>query len=385
MPPTHRPSPAIDLNIIADEKILMAREAFSTLGKVTTKSGSEINSSDVANADILITRTTTKVTEGLLKDSAIKYVATATAGTDHVDLDYLSAKNIGFTSAPGCNSEAVAEFVVNALIRLAEKKRFKISGLTLGIIGAGNAGRALKKKASCLGLNCLLNDPPLFDKTGDSSYLALPDLVRMSDVISLHVPLSKTGSHPTFHLIDQHILEQIKPGSILINTSRGGVVDETALAHHRDKFKGIILDVWENEPDINFDSLSLADIATQHIAGYSLDGKFKATEIVYNRICSYFRKTPSWLSPRIHNSKPVKILVKDNQMSMNSFLKQTYDIYEDDSRLRKIVSDPDPGKYFSELRGNYKFRNEFSNFKIINPNSLSESLRSSLYCLGFDL
>ena len=374
-----------NLNIIADEKILHVVQAFSTIGNVVVKSGNDIASPDVAKADVLVTRTTTKVSEKLLENSAIKFVATATAGTDHVNLEYLTAKEIGFTSAPGCNSDAVGEFVVNALLRLAANKKIDLSGKTIGIIGAGNAGSALKRKACCLGLKCLLNDPPLFDKTSRKDLIPINDLVAKSDIISLHVPLTKNGPHPTYHLIDRKIISAIKPNSIFINTSRGGIINECVLVKNRGKFSGIILDVWEGEPHIDPESLKIADFATPHIAGYSLDGKFKATEIVYRETCSYFGLAPTWKSPRQYNSESLIIDLEDKKYSLAEILKRTYDIYEDDKRLREVSTVAHPTSHFRSLRGSYHFRQEFANFQISNYSGLTNATIDSLKCLGFVL
>lgn len=374
-----------NLRIIADEKILQVSEAFSTIGSVVVKSGNEITPSDTANADVLVTRTTTKVSKQLLQNSAIKFVATATAGTDHIDLDYLSDNGIGFTSAPGCNSVAVGEFVINALLRLAAKKSIDLSGKTLGIIGAGNAGSALKRKASCLGFHCLLNDPPLFEQTNRTDLIPLDELIALSDIISLHVPLTDRGFHPTYHLIDHKRLEAMKPNSILINSSRGGVINEIDLKNNRNKFDGIILDVWEGEPDINSESLKIADIATPHIAGYSLDGKFKATEIVYRETCSHFELTPTWKSPRQCKEELSVIDLESKTLSLEQVLMRTYNIFEDDKSLREVSTAADPINYFRSLRGSYNFRQEFSHFQITNFSGLPEATIDSLKCLGFNL
>ncbi len=372
-----------DLKIVADEKILQVSEAFSTIGKVVKKSGNEITASDLENADALLTRTTTKVHKKLLEHSAVKFVASATAGTDHIDLDYLSDKGIGFTSAPGCNSVAVGEYVVNALLRLAAKKSIDLSGKTLGIIGAGHAGSALKRIANCLGIQCLLNDPPLSDISDRTDLIPLDDLIAESDIISLHVPLTHTGLYPTYHLIDRDCLAAMKPNSILVNSSRGGVIDELELENHSCKFDGIILDVWEGEPAISLKSLAIADIATPHIAGYSLDGKFKATEIIYRETCSYFDLTPTWISPRQSKSTSPVIDLQGKKLPLEQVLTITYNIFADDKRLRKVSVAADPINYFRSLRGEYDFRQEFSNFQLTNYSGLDKATIDSLKRLGF--
>jgi erythronate-4-phosphate dehydrogenase len=373
------------MKILVDEKIALVEEAFSSIGHVKSMSGSEINPEAIADIDVLVTRTTTKVDRNLLHTSKVKFVATATAGIDHIDLDYLIDHAIGFASAAGCNSIAVAEYVVNALLCLAAAKSISLQNKTIGIIGAGNAGTALKKKAECLGFRCLLNDPPLFDKSKNPEYIGLTDLVAQSDIISLHVPLTRTGAYPTYHLIDQKIFKLIRPGTILLNTSRGGVINESDLTRFRGRLAGLILDVWENEPSIDFNTLKLADIATPHIAGYSLDGKYKATEIIYQKICDHFRLNPTWISPRLQRSCPITIMPEhpDENRYPESLIRQTYDIYRDDSRLRQIVDQQFPERYFRSLRNQYDFRSEFSNFLVLLASPTSIHTRQLLRNLGF--
>lgn len=373
------------MKILVDENIVLAEKAFSSIGYVKSMNGSAINSAALADCDVLVTRTTTKVDRNLLQSSIVKFVATATAGTDHIELDYLADCGVGFTSAAGCNSIAVAEYVINALLRLSDLKSIPLPNKTLGIIGAGNAGKALKQKAECIGLNCLLNDPPLAQQTKDLRYIDLEDLLAQSDIISLHVPLTFSGAFPTYHLIDEMVLNRIKPGTILLNTSRGGVIKESVLPQFRDRLAGLVLDVWENEPTINFDTINLADIATPHIAGYSLDGKYKATEIVYQNTCAYFQLEPTWISPRQERRSPRVIIPVDTKEDrlLAGLVKQTYDVFSDDEKLRQIVVQQSPESYFRSLRNQYEFRQEFSNFMVKLPPSTSIHTRQQLLDLGF--
>lgn len=376
---------AMTLRIVIDRKIYLAQEAFATLGEVLPLDGSRIDAQSVKDADLLITRTTTKVDESLLCNARVRFVATATAGTDHIDLDYLSRAGIAFTSAAGCNATAVAEYVINALVCLLTRRSLELKGKTLGIVGVGHAGSALKRKAECLGLRCLLNDPPIFDRTGNARYIPLPDLLRRSDIVSLHVPRIMDGLYKTHHLLNQRTLTTLKRGAVLINTSRGGVIDESGLAQVKHMLGGLILDVWENEPSIDTSILAMTDIATPHVAGYSLDGKIKATETVYRKACEFLECECRWQSPRGRRSGRQTIDLINSTTPLKHTLSTVYDVYHDDTALRRITREEDPESYFRSLRNSYRYRDAFSNFRLINTRYLSASQRAQLDCLGFML
>ncbi|MBU2509917.1 4-phosphoerythronate dehydrogenase [bacterium] len=373
------------MNFLIDKGILYADEAFSTIGDVCLQTGESIARESVKNIDVLVLRTTTKVNRDLLEGSRVKYVATATSGSDHVDKKYLKAKGIGFAAAPGCNAEAVAEFVINALLRLSNRNGFDLDNKTLGIIGAGHAGSALERKAGLLGLKCLLNDPPLFEQTKLNKYLPIQEVIRRSDIISLHVPLIKTGHHPTHYLINESTIELFKKGTILINTSRGGVVQESAICKNRSQIGPIITDVWENEPAISTTTLGFSDIATPHVAGYSLEGKIKATEMAYENVCHFFKLKPTWESPRkqADNKTRIRITGTGFKTALTQLMEKTYDIFYDDEALRKISCHKTPQEYFSSLRNHYAFRHEFSSIRVYFEKVLSSGNKNLVRSLGF--
>ncbi len=375
------------MKILVDKDILFAEEAFSTIGEVITEDGSRIDSDRVTDIDILVIRTITKVSEALVKNSRLKFIATATAGTDHVDLNLLKEKKIGFSSAPGANADAVGDFVINGLIRLAEEKSIRLKDKTLGIIGAGNTGTALSRRAKCLGMNCLLNDPPLAETSEEIAYVGLKELISSSDIISLHVPLTFSGSYPTHHLLNKSNLSQIDKDVILINTSRGGVLQEEALFGISDRLQGLMLDVWENEPNLNPEIHSMADIATPHVAGYSYQGKIKATEMAYQSACRYFQVKPKWISPRFNHQSISSLTIKETGDSsfLAKVMKSVYDIYKDDRTLRQYDQQDNPGGFFKTLRNNYSFRNEFSAFRLLFDPPVKKDHLRVLECLGFHL
>ncbi|MEJ2355937.1 MAG: 4-phosphoerythronate dehydrogenase, partial [candidate division WOR-3 bacterium] len=254
------------MKIVMDENVLLGKEAFSSIGEIVSVPGRSITSEVIKNADILIVRSVTKVNEQLLKNSSIKFVGSATAGIDHVDTGYLESRNIGFASAPGSNSDSVAEYVIAGLLLLDEKEKISLEKISLGVVGVGNVGSKVVKKSEGLGIKVLQNDPPLKRETKDDVFLELDELMNC-DVITLHVPLSYSGVDKTFKLFDEKRINKMKRGSVLINSSRGKVIEQTALKSSLRKghLAGVILDVWEKEPDIDKEMLQLVDIGTSHI------------------------------------------------------------------------------------------------------------------------
>ena len=257
------------MKIIADVNIPFVAQCFSSIGEVEVVRGREIKPSVVADADILLVRSVTRVDSGLLAGSKARFVATATIGFEHVDVDFLRDKGIGFASAPGSNANSVAEYIVAALFSIGKKHNIHLEGKSIGIVGVGNVGSRVEKKARALGMSVYLNDPPLQRQTGDTKYLPL-EKVFECDIITLHTPLTFEGIDKTLHLADGRFFKSLKKGCTFINTSRGGVVDTGALkdAIKSGKLGAVVLDVWENEPNIDTELLEMVDVVTPHIAGY---------------------------------------------------------------------------------------------------------------------
>lgn len=366
------------MKIVGDENILFLKESFSRLGEVTALPSQDITAKSIKDADVLLVRSVTKVNRELLKGSFIKFVGTATIGIDHIDVDYLKNKGITLASAPGSNSNAVAEYIIACLLVLAQRKGFTLRGKTIGIIGVGNIGSKVAKKCLGLGMNPLLNDPPLARKTRDKKYLPLSALFG-SDIITLHVPLTYKGKDATYHIVNKSFLSKMlaptrngagKGGTILINTSRGGIVDEPALLEGIEKLKAVVLDVWENEPDINIELLKKVELGTPHIAGYSLEGKAQATAMLYRglcgflELCGFLNKKDKWSPISLLPPSPkvwTEYIQPPQEEIIREIVKGFYDIEEDDRRLRKIVAIDKRGEYFNHLRKDYKLRREFQN------------------------
>jgi erythronate-4-phosphate dehydrogenase len=380
------------MKIIADQNIPFVKECFSSIGTVALFAGREITPAAVKDADLLLVRSVTNVNAQLLDSSKVKFVATATIGTDHIDPDYLKNRGIAFAAAPGSNANSVAEYIVTALLTIAERQHISLSGKSLGIIGVGNVGCRVAKKASALGLKVLLNDPPLQRQTNDSKYLPLKDLYNC-DFITFHTPLTKTGLDKTYHLADENLLSSLKPGAVFLNTSRGGVMDTAALkkvitAKH---ISACVLDVWENEPDIDTELLEMVDLATPHIAGYSYDGKVAGMIMIYGAACNFLKTEPlhtinDFLPPPPIPSIELNTPVSDQQAAIRHLTKMIYDIEADDQRTRQILSTPtyNRGKLFDELRKKYPIRREFQNTTVSIANK-ETAIVKSLTGIGFNI
>ena len=369
---------------LVDEAIPFAQEAFSTLGEVRLSVGKDIKNNLLKSVDALVVRTLTKINSDLLSPSEVRFVGTTTIGTDHVDLPLLERRGIKIASAPGCNAAAVAEFIITALVTYERERGGSLKGKILGIIGAGNTGTELKKRAEMLGMTCLLNDPPLKERTGSDCYLSLKEVLKESSIISLHTPLIKSGTFPTYHLIDSRELKLMSPDTILINTSRGSVINNKALLSSRDRIGGVILDVWEDEPTIIVELLRKTDIATPHIAGYSAQGKLRATEAVYREACGYFNTEKKWRASEVSNTEiTLEIDSLDGEDWLHKVLSAAYDIKKDDTTLRNVCQQTDPGNGFSVLRDKYSFRNEWSTYTIANKKPVKKKRREILKNLGF--
>jgi erythronate-4-phosphate dehydrogenase len=361
------------MKIVADENIPFVAECFSSIGAVETVSGRKITTKNIADADVLLVRSITKVNADLLAGSKIRFVGTATIGFEHIDIEYLSQNNIGFASAPGSNANSAAEYIIAGLLNIAKQHSIDLEGKPIGIIGVGNVGSRVDKKCKALGMKTYLNDPPLWRQTGDPKYLPIEELFDC-DFITLHTPLTFEGEDKTFHLADKSFFNLLKKGCIFINASRGGVVDSSALktAIRERKLRATVLDVWENEPNIDVELLEMVDIGTPHIAGYSLDGKIAGMIMIYKAACEYFGlegkyDISSFLPEPAVPELKIDIKSGSEQDILLSAVRRVYDIKADDINLRRIdkKSKDQQGQYFDHLRKTYPVRREFQNTKIM--------------------
>ena len=365
------------MKIVADQNIPFVKECFSSIGQVQTCSGRQLTADQLADAELLLVRSVTKVNQALLKGSRIKFVATATIGVEHVESAYLAAQGIGFASAPGSNANSVAEYIVAALLALGKKYKFELAKKSIGVVGVGNVGSRVAHKCAALGLRVLLNDPPLQRKTGDSKYRPLSEL-HGCDFITFHTPLTKEGIDKSYHLADANFFASLKKGAVFLNSSRGGVHDTVALkqAMAEGKLLGVVLDVWENEPNIDPDLLRKVDLSTPHIAGYSFDGKVSGLLMIYRAACAHFGLTPSHTeadflpAPKVPQITITPEQLKDPlERIVHDTVQQVYVINRDDFNTREILTQPEPdrGAFFDRLRKEYPERREFQNTVVVVP------------------
>ncbi len=352
------------MKIVADQNIPFVEEAFRMLGTVTTVAGSDIDSELVKSADILLVRSVTQVNEALLDGSSVKFVATATIGRDHIDEDWLEANNIGFSSAPASNAISVAEWVITVLYLIAEEQDTLLEGKTLAIIGVGNIGTVLYEKAKAIGLNVVLNDPP---KANDNkAFISLENALKDADYVSVHVPLTYEGEHPTAGMINDSFLSLMKDGAVFINAARGRTMVEDALMKHVDRFDAIALDVWPEEPVVSDELVSKARIASPHIAGYSFDGKCCGTGMIYRAATNFFFEPETWSENSVLDSVEVNSIEYTAKGGVSEVLLKAYDLLGDDARFRELcdLSANDRVARFTSLRKKYPRRYEFRHFTV---------------------
>ncbi len=376
------------MKIIADPGIPFAREAFTPLGDVQFIPGRQITTAALRDAELLLIRSVTPINPALLDGSKVKFVATATIGTDHVDQTCLRERGIGFASASGGNANSVAEYVVGAMLEIAHRKQFRLRDKTLSVIGVGNVGSCVVQYAKALGMRVLQNDPPRQRVEELKDFVSLNRACGEADIVTIHVPLTKTGSDATFHLFNAKHLRAFTRRPILINTARGAVVDNKALigAIAAKKLGGVILDVWESEPNIPADLLAAVDLGTAHIAGYSFDGKLNGTRMIHRTVCGFFGIEQTWepvLPPAPVPHLEITVGAdEDDEDVLRRAVQRIYDITTDDAKLREIVRNPDRiGAGFDKLRSEYRVRREFFNTKLT-LHGASESLRKKFAALG---
>lgn len=355
--------------ILIDENIPYLAEILKPYGSIELFSGRSLANQDLVKSccKVLFVRSTTKVNFDLLNQSEVKFVGTATSGTDHIDIDYLKKSNIYFADANGSNSNSVAELVIYSLLKWLKISKKNIFDLIIGIIGFGNIGKLVAKYSSNLGLNILVNDPPLYEENfkfpSYVNYTDLPALIKNSDIVTNHVPLTKSTKYPTFQLFNKELLETLKEGALFIHTSRGMVVNEKHfLEVLANKKIYPVFDVWENEPLINKELASKCILATPHIGGYSKDGKLKGIKMMLEAFQSFLGE-PIDMSKIQSELNSYKKLTASKFKDLNlifHLLQENRKFDEDHNELIKTLPLPDEKRAnaFDLLRKNYPSRRE---------------------------
>ena len=346
------------MKVIVDNKIPFIKEAIEKIAdEVVYAPGKDFTPSLVKDADALIISTRTHCNRGLLEGSKVKFIATATIGFDHIDTEYCREAGITWTNAPGCNSASVAQYLHSSLILLQESKGINLSEATIGIIGVGNVGSKVAKVAQELGMRILLNDLPREDKEGKQNFSSLQTLAKECNVLTFHVPLYKEGKYRTYHLADTAFFQSLKQKPVIINTSRGEVIETDALLNALETklISDAIIDVWENEPAINLTLLKKVFLGTPHIAGYSADGKANATRMSLDALCRYFNIQADY---QIIPPAPSQPQITAETLS-DAYL-QIYDPRQDSNALKTHP------ELFEKLRGDYPLRREKKAYTILN-------------------
>ena len=377
------------MTIVVDSKNPFLAEALAPFAEARALATAQITREALAGADGVIIRSETRIGPALLDGTRVQFVGTATIGTDHVDLPYLRERGIRFASAPGSNANSVAEYVATALLVAAGRLNWKLRGRTLGVVGVGNVGSKVVRVGEALGMTVLQNDPPLARMTGAAHFQPLETLMD-ADILTLHVPLTGEGEFPTHHLFDRARIGRMKRGALLLNTSRGGVVDTSALvsALETGHLAGAILDVWEREPAIDMRLLSLSLLGTPHIAGYSYDGKVNAARMMFEEVCRHFGWPPAWTPPGMLPPPARENMTidpaGDAEAVLRAILSACYDIETDDRALRSLLreSPGDRPDLFRRLRSMYPVRREFAATRV-NAHTGAGDLSGRLTKLGF--
>ena len=374
------------MKIVADENIPFVREAFGALGDITVWPGREIGAEQVREADLLLVRSVTAVGAKLLEGSRVRFVGSATIGLDHVDEAWLRTRGIVLAYAPGSNASSVAEYVVAALVALREER---CAGRTLGIVGLGRIGTLVRDKARALGMAVLANDPPLA-RAGKAGLVSLEDLLKRSDIVTCHVPLIREGPDATAHLLDAARLSLLRPHAVVINTSRGAVVDNAALLRclQEKRLAGAVLDVWEGEPQPDPALVRAVTLGTPHIAGHSWNGKAAGTKMLHDAACIFFNRRFKWAPPTPPGGADRRPVAVEAGRSLDEVLRElvprSYDIRRDDAALRAIAELPDSeqGRAFDRLRASYPARLEFRHTSVSVPAGRSK-VPEALRRIGF--
>lgn len=377
---------AITMRIIADQNIAYAAEAFAEFGEVELVDGRALTADQLGTAGILLVRSVTKVDAGLLSGTKVRFVGTATAGTDHCDLDYLRQRGIEFADAPGCNARAVAEFVLACVLVHCLESGREPAELCAGIIGYGHVGTEVLARLTAIGMRCVVNDPPRAMTENLPSHVDLETALR-ADIVTLHVPLTAQGPYPTAGLLGAAELELVRPGALLLNAARGGVIDETALLARLNRAASptIGIDCWSGEPRVAQDLLTRVRFATPHIAGHTVDARINATQMLQQSLATVLGRQPQWRAPSEGTSAtPLALAAATPTAVLGEAVWQVCDPRRLTDQMRGLsaLSAARAAARFDELRRQLGRRREFGCYRIACDGLGSDTVRT-LAALGF--
>ncbi|MDR7122939.1 4-phosphoerythronate dehydrogenase [Rheinheimera soli] len=373
------------MKIYADENMPYVKDFFADLGDVTLVNGRTLTADQIIDADVLLVRSVTKVNEQLLAQSPrLKFVGTATIGTDHIDQHYLQQRGIGFSSAPGCNAQSVVEYVLSSFFVLAEKYQWDLRQKTVGVVGVGNIGRVLVSALQALSIKVLCCDPQRAAAEPDFPHIPFEELLPQLDIVSFHVPLVKTGPDATVDLLNTQSLKLLKAECAVINACRGEVTNNNALLNEAQSGhkRALVLDVWANEPEPDVRLIPFTDIATAHIAGHSIEGKARGTEMLYQALCLQLGFTPektlAQVLPAAQVSE-VKINSNFGLLDVQNLTRLLYDVRRDDTLFRFYMMQQQKKQGFDWLRKSYPPRREYSSVRLT-----GQEVPEFLTTLGFN-
>lgn len=380
------------MRLLADENIPLLDPFFAAFGEIRRLPGRAIDRAALADVDALLVRSVTRVDAALLEGTPVRFVGTCTIGTDHLDLGHFERAGIAWASAPGCNARGVVDYVLGALLALAERTGRDLASLTYGVVGAGQVGGRLVEVLRGLGWRVLVCDPPRQAREG-GDYVDLDTLLSASDVVSLHTPLTREGPLATHHLLSGARLARLRPGSWLINASRGAVIDNAALKAclQAGAALEVVLDVWEGEPLVDAGLAALCRLATPHVAGYSLDGKLRGTEQIYRAFCAWRGEEPqvslaallppAWLAT-LHLDG-----MADPRWALATLCRAVYDPRSDDAAFRRTLAGEagERRAAFDRLRKEYPPRREIPGLRVqLGAGAHAVELERMLQALGVE-
>lgn len=337
------------LKIIIERNIPFIKGVLDDMAHVEYLDADEINAHTMRHADALICRTRTHCNASLLDHSSCSFIATATIGTDHIDLDYCHRRGITVANAPGCNAPAVAQYVFASLAHVIDRP---ISDYTIGIVGVGHVGSIVERWAHLLGMRVLVCDPPRAEVECTNNFVSLEDIAHRCDIVTFHTPLTINGKHPTHHICNESFINSLSHQAIIVNCARGGIFDTQAVIAALDagKIANIIVDCWEGEPQLNATLLEKAIIATPHIAGYSREGKIRATAMALDALAQHFNLSIPNIAVKIPHEAAHKVTLQSICDSYNPLI--------DTQALKASPCD------FEALRNNYNYRPEVAEISL---------------------
>lgn len=350
------------INVLADQYLYKIQSYLPDNITLTLFDPAKGFPKEIEEAHGLLIRTVLPVNEETIPKipPQLKFVATASAGSDHIDIDYLQKNAVTFSDAAGCNARSVSEYVATALLLWSVKRDTDLQKLSVGIVGVGNVGTQVENILDKLNVSTVLYDPPREDREPDFNSASLNELLSC-DILTFHTPLTQKGEHPTFHWLDEEKLSS-HHFKLVMNSARGGVINEKALleAMNTGQVEDIIIDTWENEPEFNLQTAEKAFIKTPHIAGYSVQAKENASRLAAHALLDHF-DTPK---PEKGDSANPRILEKEVSHfdTISSLLTELHPIKKYESELKQIIGEQadNRGRFFNELRANYPLRQEFA-------------------------